>query len=176
MRYPAIATLALAMLMAIGGAFVASAQDTQYDSGVNTTPQTISGTIVASDGQTLTIATTTGDQMKFTVNANNTNMPTDLRSGSRVDVTYLSRSDGQLQATNVALTTADATGTGTASTTSGGATTTTTTTTTTSGSMDNESQEARHLPSAASPMPLIAVTGLIALAAAFGLRVVSQRD
>ncbi len=153
--------------------------------------QTISGTVVSSDNKSLVITTDSGQQMKFSVDQNT--LPQNLQPGQRVDVNFIPQSGGKFKATQVSLSSSTAPGateqgtstSGTSGTSNQGTSSSTYGTApsgTSQGTMGTMGQNQpastsrRHLPGTASPLPLIGLSGLIALAGAFGLRLAAQRS
>jgi hypothetical protein len=153
--------------------------------------QTASGTVVSSSPTQIVVRTTDGRQMTFVVDADS-KVPGNLQQGSSVTVRYHDM-NGTLHAANVSA----GSGTGTATSTTQPAadptgndartsaqpeTTATTgaqrdTTTGTTATTDQEpSTGTTRLPATASPLPLVGLSGLIALAGGLGVRALRRRQ
>jgi hypothetical protein len=174
----------LALVLALGfTALTAVAQDnSQYPS--QNTPgqsgsmnnqtgqiQTISGTVVSADSKSLTITTDSGQQMKFDVvnEANMTLKHQDLKPGNRVDVSFVPQTDGKYMASDITL----ATGT---SVTARDTRMSGMTGSQNPGMMNEKSSRTGRLPGTASPLPLVALGGLAAIAGALGLRALGKQS
>lgn len=129
---------------------------------------TVEGTVVSSTGGSLVIDTSTG-QRTFMVDAQSS-LPANLAVGSRVKVEYHTLANDKFHAFKV--TTLEAAPTTTETTTTRPiepAPTTTRTepmpqTTTTTTTDDDDDERTRRLPATASPLPLLALMGGLALA------------
>lgn len=158
---------------------------TQTNTQTTTTNQTVSGVVVSSTADQLVIRTDTGREMTFEVDTATTLPTGTLTPGSTIRVDYrmndLSGYDAivvrtgaatgsQLDANRTTTSTTDATNrTGTTTTTTDRTTTTTadrTGTTSTTSDMNDTSR----LPATASPLPLIGLLSLGALAVSYGVR------
>lgn len=141
--------------------------------------QTLSGTVVSSSSTQLVIDTATG-QRTFDVDASS-NLPAGLAVGSRVDVDYHELAGGRMHAATVRMSSAAPT-TPTAETTSPTTPTTTDMPRTTApatgtgmAATDDDDDDAPQratgsLPRTASPLPLLGLAGLAALAGGLALR------
>jgi hypothetical protein len=164
--------------------------------------QTASGTVVSSSATQLVIKTADGKQMTFVVDSDS-NAPANLSQGSPVSVRYHDM-NGSLHAANVSATGAgsaatDTTATGTTGSTPPGTSATTAkragTTSTTGADARVDAQDtppttpsdttgtvaqdtdtgSRQMPATASPLPLIGLSGLLALTGGLCARVLRRR-
>lgn len=135
---------------------------------------TTTGTVVSNTGASLVVTTDSGQQT-FIVDAQ-TSLPADLTPGTRVTVEYHTLANDKLHAFKVSPLAATDTTTPTepaptetmkeAGTPTTGAANTTTTGTT----MDETATTGRRLPATASPLPLLALAGSLAVAGGALLR------
>ncbi len=181
--------LALVISAAFGLGIAAWAQDNSYPSGTsgNATTQnsmsseTASGTVVSTDSRNITVRTDSGQQMSFTIDPSSSGIPSNVRTGSRVNVTYTTSADGTYRASDVMLSSdPGSSSTGSSSSSSGstsgsGMNKSSSMSGTTESSGATSASESEHLPRTASPLPLIGITGLIALGGALAFRL-SQRS
>ena len=153
---------------------------TQTNTQTTTTNQTVSGVVVSSTADQLVIRTDTGREMTFEVETATTLPTGTLTPGSTIRVDYRmndlngydavvvrtgAATGSQLDANRTTTSTTDATNrTGTTTTTTD-RTTTTADRTTTSGMNDTS-----RLPATASPLPLIGLLSLGAIALSYGVR------
>ena len=133
--------IATGLLALALGVLPAGAQDT-----------TVRGVVVSNDGNVVVITTDAGQQMTFATSGASI-VPMGVAAGSSVVVGYKVLEDGSLQAQTVTL-----------------APTTSATTTTTTSAVDQTQTETSTLPATASPLPSIALAGLLALGAGLVLR------
>lgn len=148
------------VMMASGTSGVSrSNQDQNWQSGssqsgssMSTTPQRISGRVVTSDDNTLTITTDSGQRMTFQIDRDRVMVPQNLQAGNRVDVSFNPGTAGDYSATNITIASS----------------------TTSPGSQYGTSGTGQ-LPGTASPLPLIGISGLLAVAGALGLRFARRR-
>ena len=138
------------------------------------TEQTTSGTVVSSSATQLVIQTADGKQMTFAVDSNTT-APGTLQQGSTVTVRYHDM-NGTFHAANVSA------GTGSTATTPAATDTRTpalpetpATTSTTRTPARDQDTGASGLPATASPLPLMGLSGLLALAGGLGARALRRR-
>jgi hypothetical protein len=155
--------------------------DSQTNTQTTTTNQTVSGVVVSSTTDQLVVRTDTGREMTFEVDTATTLPTGTLTPGSTIRVDYRmndlngydavvvrtgAATGSQLDANRTTTSTTDATNrTGTTTTTTDRTTTTTTDRTTTTGMNDTN-----RLPATASPLPLIGLLSLGALAVSYGVR------
>lgn len=120
--------------------------------------QTFTGTVVSWDGSNLVVKGDAGGQMTFTADAQ-TQLPSSMSTGSPIKVQYRSLEGGKYLATSVSA------GTPSAKTETARSTETETAT---------ESSE--ELPATASPLALLALTGVLTLGVALVLRSAMRRQ
>ncbi|HET9481675.1 MAG TPA: hypothetical protein VFP98_07965 [Candidatus Polarisedimenticolia bacterium] len=122
-------------------------------------PAYVSGTITSSDSTRLVIRTDDGDMVTLTLDSQSV-LPAALTPGARIDVKYITASDGALRAVEVRPVGAQPSGpeSYSASATASGETTGT-----------------EALPQTASPLALIGLVGLASLITGAGLRRLSKR-
>jgi hypothetical protein len=141
--------------------------------------QTASGTVVSSSPTQIVVRTTDGRQMTFMVDADS-KVPGNLQQGSSVTVRYHDM-NGTLHAANVSATSGTGTATSTtqpaADPTGNDARTAATpeTTATTRATATDPDTGTTRMPATASPLPLVGLSGLIALAGGLGARALRRR-
>ncbi len=172
-------------LVLAGFALAQGMSGNQSGSSNMSSMQTVSGTVVSSNDNSIVITTDDGTRMTFTRDSMSGNLPSGIQNGSRVTVQYDSPNPGSYHVDTVTLApagtsnpsetspsgTSNPSGTSIYGSNPSGTTTesnmneNTTTTTTTS---------KPGMPRTASPVPLIGLAGLLALGAGFGLRAIRQ--
>lgn len=129
--------------------------------------QTASGTVVSSSATQLVIKTADGRQMTFVVDSDS-NAPANLPQGAPVTVRYHDM-NGTFHAANVSATAAAP------STTQTTPSTDTTAPDTTATAAPDTDTGSRQLPATASPLPLLGLSGLLALGGGLGARLLRRR-
>jgi hypothetical protein len=136
----------------------------------------MTGTVVASDAGSLVIRSDAGVESTFTVDSG-TDLPGSLRPGDRVSVTYHMLDGGAYHASRVAVQQGSDPGS-TAGSSAEGAAPAAPGDDPAGGMGSGASDPAGaggDLPRTASPLPLFAVMGVLAIGAAFGIRAIFRR-
>jgi hypothetical protein len=170
------------VLIVIGALMLAGPAIAQSDSSVSqpqpagsSTSSFASGKVLSTSASELMIADDTGVQQKFVLDGS-TALPATVNTGDRVDVEYMTEADGQLHAVKVENRSTEAPAGGTqppaSMNTSGAAKGT--------GVADSQAGQgeavppSNEMPRTASPLPLVALIGVLAIAAALTLRVAAR--
>lgn len=162
MKHANLLALAIAIAVNIAALGTLPAQEDPSGAAAQTAPtvstSTISGTLVASTDSSLVVRSDAGVESTYTVDSS-TVLPASLTPGDRVSVDYHMLDGGAYHAsrvTNLA---------GSGSTAPAPA----------SASGTDPSGSSAELPRTASPLPLFAVMGVLAIGAALGVRAIFRR-
>ncbi len=177
---------ALLLLFAGGSAAQYSSSGMDQSQGSNAATQSISGTISNLTADALVITTDSGSGMSFKVDSQS-NVPASLTTGDKVQVQYRQLSDGTYEVASLSMpgSSPASSGPGSSAPSSNGMSPSGTNQPATSPSMGGSNQSGAETsataplnntarPATASPLPLIGLSGLLALGAGLGLRLASR--